>query len=402
MSYLESHPWLTFSIPVERAPARLWLLLGEAASKCLHIAGVPLKPETARELLKIYLAKGALATTAIEGNTLSEPEALQLVEGTLELPPSRQYLAREVQNIIDASNEIVRKVEAGDSPLLGPATLMEFNRVVLQGLDLAEGVVPGRVRDHDVGVARYKGAPPQDLEYLLRRLCDWLNQGFDIPKDRPESRLPLAIIKAIVAHVYIAWIHPFGDGNGRTARLVELQILFSSRVPMPAAHLLSNHYNQTRSEYYRQLERASASGGDLLPFLVYAVGGLVDGLKGQLDHIRDQQWGVAWENYVHDQFKNMNGASDQRKKHLVLDLSHQGSPVPRQKLRELSPRLAKAYAGRTEMTLTRDINSLLGMDLIRRDGDGWVARREKILAFLPPGGLRAMNDEPEAQVALRL
>ena len=56
-------------------------------------------------------------------------------------------------------------------------------------------------------------------------------------------------------------------------------ILVISGVPAPAAHLLSNHYNQTRSEYYRQLGRASQSGGDVLPFITYAVRGFVDGLR---------------------------------------------------------------------------------------------------------------------------
>jgi Fic family protein len=87
-----------------------------------------------------------------------------------------------------------------------------------------------------------------------------------------------AILKAVVAHLYLAWIHPFGDGNGRTARLVEFQILLSSGVPSPAAHLLSNHYNQTRSEYYRQLDRASKSGGELAPFIEYGARGFVAGL----------------------------------------------------------------------------------------------------------------------------
>lgn len=52
-------------------------MLGEAASKCEHIAGVPLRPSVAQELHRLYLAKGALATTAIEGNTLTENEVLQ-------------------------------------------------------------------------------------------------------------------------------------------------------------------------------------------------------------------------------------------------------------------------------------------------------------------------------------
>ncbi|MBI4725858.1 hypothetical protein HY768_01300 [candidate division TA06 bacterium] len=48
----------------------------------------------------IYLAKGVAATTAIEGNSLSEEQVLQHMEGTLKLPPSKKYLAQEVDNII--------------------------------------------------------------------------------------------------------------------------------------------------------------------------------------------------------------------------------------------------------------------------------------------------------------
>ena len=57
--------------------------LGEARSKCEHIAGVPLRPTVARELHQLYLAKGVLGTTAIEGNTLSEEQVRQLLEGQL-------------------------------------------------------------------------------------------------------------------------------------------------------------------------------------------------------------------------------------------------------------------------------------------------------------------------------
>src|SRR5258708_25331431 len=90
------------------------------------------------------------------------------------------------------------------------------------------------------------------------------------------------IIRAVIAHLYLAWIHPFGDGNGRTARLIEYRILLACGVPSPAVHLLSNHYNLTRTEYYRQLDRASGSKGEYIPFVEYAVQGFVDGLRQQL------------------------------------------------------------------------------------------------------------------------
>ena len=55
---------------------------------------------------------------------------------------------------------------------------------------------------------------------------------------KPEFGAPFAIplLRAIVAHLYIAWIHPFGDGNGRTARLVEADLLARFGVPEISCH----------------------------------------------------------------------------------------------------------------------------------------------------------------------
>jgi hypothetical protein len=47
---------------------------------------------------KLFLAKGALATTAIEGNTLSEQEVLGHIERRLKLPPSKEYLGQEIDH----------------------------------------------------------------------------------------------------------------------------------------------------------------------------------------------------------------------------------------------------------------------------------------------------------------
>ena len=82
-TFERTHPWISFRCDLGRAGVDLWLSLGEAASKCEHISRVPLRPATAQALHRLYLAKGAAATTAIEGNTLSEEEVLKAVEGRL-------------------------------------------------------------------------------------------------------------------------------------------------------------------------------------------------------------------------------------------------------------------------------------------------------------------------------
>src|SRR5262245_64811416 len=109
-SYEQSHPWITFELRLTRLTHKTWLLLGEAGSKCQHVAGVPLRPEVARRLHEIYLSKGVHGTTSIEGNTLSEAEVLRRVTGDLPLPPSLEYLGREVDNILNACNGIVDDV----------------------------------------------------------------------------------------------------------------------------------------------------------------------------------------------------------------------------------------------------------------------------------------------------
>jgi hypothetical protein len=256
-----------------------------------------------------------------------------------------------------------------------------YNRQVLEGLPGSDDVQPGVLRGHSVTVGSYRGPPSEDCAYLLDHLCEWLTG----PDFEPRKELGLAsdLLRALLAHLYLAWIHPFGDGNGRTARLLEFHLLVSAGVPSPAAHLFSNHYNQTRAEYYRQLDRASRSGGDVVPFLLYGLQGLVDGLRQQLDLIRHQQVDVAWRNYVHEHFGPTASPTIVRRRNVVLDLSRREQPVPLSEIRDLSPRVATAYAQKTTKTLSRDLRYLVDAGLIALEPKGYRARRELILAFLP-------------------
>ena len=381
-TYEATHPWVNFKVDLSIASYKLWMLLGEARSKCEHIAGAPLQPEEAKRLYEVYLTKGVHATTSIEGNTLSEDEVRRRIEGKLKLLKSREYLGHEVDNVLKVCNEIIGDLGKDPKLSLTPERVAHFNKTVLSGLDVAEDTVPGEFRHHSVGVAGYRGAPAEDCELLTERLCDWLN-GDSFKATDPEMTFSLAIIKAVLAHLYIASIHPFGDGNGRTARLIEFQLLVQSGlVPLPAGHLLSNHYNRTRTRYYRELDRTSKSGGDVLPFIHYAVEGFVDGLREQLEYIRQQQYSDMWINYVHVVFRDKDTPANRRQKHLILDMP--ANPVAPSVITRVSPRVAEDYAGKGEKAVTRDLNVLLKMGLLRREGRAYVANRDVILAFLPP------------------
>ena len=382
-AYSASHPWITFRVDLSHAGADFWLLLGEARSKIEHLSLALLKPEVADEMLRVYLAKGAQATTAIEGNTLSEEEVAGIVAGSAGPPAqSQEYLYREVENVLSAFNRIKDNLMAGASAALTPEDVKRFDREVLDGLE-QDDVHPGAFRRKSVVVGSYRGAPWEDCEHLVERLCEWLESSdFDPPS--AEWAIPYALLKATVAHLYIAWIHPFDDGNGRTARLIELQILLAAGVPMPATHLLSNHYNATRTEYYRRLDEASASGGDLVPFLRYAVRGFVDGIRVQLERVWAQQYADRWEQFIYETFGgHITTAAERRRLQLVLALSAEEDPVARRDIPGLSPALAVAYSG-TQRMLSRDLNTLDKLGLVEQAGRGfWRARREQILGFRP-------------------
>lgn len=384
-SYEGSHPWITFRVNLKGASHKFWMLVGEAHSRCQHIAGVPLSPETAERLNEVYLSKGVHATTSIEGNTLTEEQVERQLRGKLALPESQEYLRTEVQNVITACKGIAKTISQKRPVDLTPALVCKYNQQVLSGLDVEEGTNPGKFRRHSVGVGRYLAPPAQDVEFLVTKLCEWLD-GPDFETDDREMQFFLAILKVIVAHLYVAWIHPFGDGNGRTARLVEFLLLVQCKmVPLPAGHLLSNHYNKTRSQYYRELEKSSQTEDGVLSFVEYALRGFVDGLREPLDFIRAQQLEVAWQNFVHESFRGDDTATSTRRKHLVLDMPQHN--VNRSDLLSVSPRVAREYAKRGEKALSRDLNALVTQGLLIRAGRGaYAANRARILAFLPPVG----------------
>jgi Fic family protein len=174
-----------------------------------------------------------------------------------------------------------------------------------------------------------------------------------------------AVIQAIVSHVYIEWIHPFGDGNGRTGRLVEFYLLMRAGNPDIASHILSNHYNNTRTEYYRQLELAGRSH-NLSQFIEYALQGFRDGLNYTLSIIQQNLFNIAWRALVYDKFsevKYRDTETFKRKRRILLDL-----PIDK----ELSPtdiffgnsNNAKKYASLTERSLQRELEEFVKMGLL--------------------------------------
>jgi Fic family protein len=357
--------------------------LGQCDAFVQAISNIPLKPENRDKLLQVALIKGAQATTAIEGNTLSEEE-IEKIQAGWKLPPSKEYQEIEVRNIIDAFNVLLKEIIIeNEVRIITPDLIRDFHKMISKDLGEHIDAIPGKFREDNRIVGAYR---PPDYKYvseLIEKLCNWVRKEFHFDQNQNQS-FATAVVQAIITHVYVEWIHPFGDGNGRTGRLIEFYILLRAGLPSIVSHILSNFYNQTRSEYYRQFDKARKSK-DLTHFIEYAVQGFRDGLNENLRIIQEGQFNIFWQNYIYEAFANVTYTKREvfkRKRDLILQLPI-GQEFPAEEIVMITPLIAKKYSNLSMATIKRDLKNLKDMELIIKIGKKYRANIESLKAMIP-------------------
>ena len=363
-------------------------LLGQCYAHIKSMLNTPIRPDYHQKLLWVSLHKGALATTAIEGNTLTEADLAQIQSGR-DIEPSKRYLQQEVENILTAFNTILNELVREKNPeIISPGLIQRFNRMVGENIGEAFGGDPGQFRRRNVVVgAVYKPPHFEMVEDLVQRLCDWLRREFHYEH---EQNFDDAVLEAIIAHVYIAWIHPFGDGNGRTARLLEFYLLMRVGVPSIASHILSNHYNDTRTEYYRQLQNASETG-NLNAFIEYALEGFRDGLEKIIKLTHQDRSEAIWNNYVYNSIEKMQ--DEGKNPNTLRRLRQLAYYIPADRfyrideIKILNTKIAEAYRKLNQITLRRDLDLLVERKLLKAQKNTYRAHHELLGDSLPEASI---------------
>jgi Fic family protein len=368
--------------------------IGQCTSLLKAINNTPIMPQYYSELMRVALIKGAQSTTAIEGNTLTDEDISKLREGQ-KLPPSIEYQGKEVQNILEAFDTLLLEtIYENKEQLITKELLLRFHKMV--GKDLGEhfGAIPGRFRETDVIVGTYRCPDYRDVPFLVEKYCDFLRETFRY--EDGKQKFSDLFIEAIVAHIYLEWIHPFGDGNGRTGRLIEFYILSRGGNPDITLHILSNYYNLTRPEYYRQIDKAFQTR-NLSEFIAYALVGFRDGLQQILEKIQSSQLAITWQRYVYDKFDNLETGQKEvskRKRTFALEI-----PVDKKFTKEDVPNLnialARLYSNISEKTLERDINDLIELEILKQEDGKYFANISALNKMIAKRkGLLIKNDLP--------
>ncbi|MBN2352106.1 MAG: Fic family protein [Spirochaetales bacterium] len=361
---------------------KIYYLLGQCNAFIQAISKTPILPDYKQKLKGVSLGRGAQATTAIEGNTLTLEEVKKVQEGK-RLPLGKEYMEKEVANILKALNIILEDVVAKKKirPIT-PELMCEYHRIIGEGLGDNFKAIPGKIRAGNVTVSNYRAPDFERVERYLKQFCEWMKIQFHFSQGQSFME---TILQAIVTHVYIAWIHPFGDGNGRTARLLEFYLLIRAGVPDIASHVLSNHYNETREEYYRQLENATRKN-DLTDFIEYAVTGFTQGLLNTLLTVQENQLVISWTNYVYEQFDTKKGRgqavkANKNKRTILLNTPHD-KPLPLEELKKHDPAIAVIANSVTPRSYLRYLDELIERGYMVKTKAGYRVKAEILSAYM--------------------
>lgn len=237
-------------------------------------------PKVFFQLKHIFHTLESIGSARIEGNntTIAEYIETKLTE-TKKVPPS----IKEIQNIEKAMAFIEQNVN--DYPI-NRAFLSEMHKMIVDGLlppPEGEGdSTPGEYRKRNLKINKSSHKPPEWLKVddYMNELIDFVNR-----EDSPKYDL----LKAAIAHHRFVWIHPYGNGNGRTVRLFTYAMLVKTgfnvnvgRIINPTAVFCSN-----RNDYYNFLSEADKGTDEgIMAWVEYVLKGLKEEIE-KIDKLSD-------------------------------------------------------------------------------------------------------------------
>ncbi len=237
-------------------------------------------PKVFFQLKHIFHTLESIGSARIEGNNTTITE---YIETKLAEPENVPSGIKEIQNIEKAMEFIEEHIK--DYPI-NRAFVSEMHKMIVDGLMPPPGGegdhTPGNYRKTNLKINKSAHQPPEWIrveEYMSELL------GF---VDREDSR-KYDLLKAAIAHHRFVWIHPFGNGNGRTVRLFTYAMLVKTgfnvnvgRIINPTAVFCSN-----RNDYYNNLSLAD-TGTDtgLLAWCEYVLKGLKEEIE-KIDKLSD-------------------------------------------------------------------------------------------------------------------
>ena len=257
--------------PAYSITPRVARLLMEIEAARSEVERTPLPPAVEAELRRQARVRSTHYSTRIEGNRLTLAEADRVIRGARTEFHGRERDVREVHNYWNALLRVEEWAEAKRP--VSEDMMRRLHALVQHGP--RSRPTPYRdgqnvVRDSASGAIVYMPPESRDVPGLMRAMVKWIGEA-------EKSGAPVPLIAGL-AHYQFVTIHPYYDGNGRTARLLATFILHRGGYGLHGFLSLEEHHARDLAGYYRALVvhphhnfyegRAEA---DLTPWVEYFV-----------------------------------------------------------------------------------------------------------------------------------
>jgi Fic family protein len=332
----------------------------DAKASVLALRTIPFQRRWVEELQKIQLKMEVAGTSKIEGADFAANE----LEVAIKAETAEELRTRSQKQ----ANAAVRTYKAiaiiPDDVPITEQLICEIHRMIVSDCD-EDHCPPGRVRWNDqnvtFGTPKHRGAiGGKECEHAFHQLAAEIQTSF-------KQHDPL--IQALALHYHFASIHPFLDGNGRTARALEALMLQRAGLKDSLFIAMSNYYYDEKKTYLDTLARVRANGHDLTEFLKFGLRGIAMQSNRLAEMIRTEVSEHIFRNMMHELFTRLENTRKRvivkRQLMLLETLLNKG----RTEVFQLAEALKSEYSSRKVpiRALVRDINRLQALGAVRVD-----------------------------------
>jgi Fic family protein len=323
------------------------------------IANAPLVPSFEKQFQTDAIIRTVYHGTHIEGNDLTLDQTRKVLEGENVLAKTRDIQEvinyRNVVRILDSLTQSQTLYQVEDLQKIHFATV---ERLVAE--DKAGKLRNSQVVIKEEGTGKVIFTPPSFVEvpYLLEDFFEWLNST--------EASQTHPVLLAGIAHYVLVSIHPFVEGNGRTARAFATLVLLKRGYDVKRFFALEEHFDKDLANYYQSFflvdrQAKNISERDLTPWLEY----FTEVVSIELAKIKDKIRKISIDTRMRTQMGEQVSLSE-RQMRLVEFLSDQASAIMKD-LQNVLPMVS-------EDTILRDLKDLIAKGIIKKEGSTKAAK----------------------------
>lgn len=328
------------------------------------IKDLPSYPSSTDKIIRNELLSIISGTLAIEGTFLEKEEVEKALEKA-DMGIVLQRKEQEAENSKKVYNFIIEFVQTHkDGFTLSEQLIRQIHTYFLENMNYLSSK-GGEYRNNfnvTFGADRKKSLcrTKDEIETAMSNFIDWLN--------KPTSGLLSGNIfaRAIMAHYYLTEIHPFGDGNGRTARALEAMMLLRHNINYYCFWSLANFWSANKDQYIRELHNIRVTLNPI-DFVMWGLKGYREELLKIKEKVLRKVKQLMLRDYIRYLYNSRKGQPIEKRINIrimdVLFLLINKGRVPLKKF--YSEETSLIYKKTSPSTKVRDLQRMLANGLVK-------------------------------------